>query len=79
MRVIPVARDPSWSELAVMVTVSRGNIAKRLFESSKQDLGALAFGEEAVGNHPGGYVAALICTAHRHSQYLWEAPTDHGE
>jgi len=79
MRVIPVARDPSWSELAVMVTVSRGNIAKRLFESSKQDLGALAFGEEAVGNHPGGYVAALICTAHRHSQYLSEAPTDHGE
>jgi hypothetical protein len=54
MRVIPVARDPSWSELAVMVTPSVGNAAKQLFQASKQDLGTLSFGEKAVGNHPGG-------------------------
>ena len=78
MRVIPVARDPSWSELSVMATASRGPTAKQLFDGSKQDLGALAFGEEAVGNHPAGYVEAVIGTAHRYSQYVWETPTDHG-
>jgi len=79
MRVIPMARDPSWSKLSVMVTASRGHTGKQLFKASKQHLGVLALGEKAVGNHPTGYVASLIATAHRHRQYIWETPTDYGE
>src|SRR5579862_7269646 len=78
MRLIPMARYPSWSDLSVMATTSRST-AKQLFKNSNQNLGALAFGEKAIGNHTAGYVAALIGTAHRYSRYVWETPTNHGE
>ena len=55
MRVIPIARDPSWSDLPLVGTAWGRSRTDELFESSKEVRGLPTFGVEAVRNYVRGY------------------------